>query len=40
MQNRESCVNNGGTTTNYFQLERGTRQDDPIQFQHIYLYLF
>ena len=29
-QNQESCVINGATTTNYFKLERGTRQDDPI----------
>ena len=29
-QNQESCVINGGTTTNYFKLERGTRQGDPI----------
>ena len=28
--NQESYVNNGGTTTNYFKLERGTRQDDSI----------
>ena len=26
----ESCVLNGGTTTKYFLLERGTRQGDPI----------
>ena len=30
MQNQESCVINGGTTTNYFKPERGTRQGDPI----------
>ena len=30
IQNQESCVINGGTTTNYFKLERGTRQDDAI----------
>ena len=30
MQNQESCVINGGTTTNYFKLERGTRQGDSI----------
>ena len=29
-ENQESCVINGATTTNYFKLERGTRQDDPI----------
>ena len=30
IQNQESCVSNGGTTKNYFKLERGTRQDDSI----------
>ena len=25
MQNQESCVINGGTTTNYFKLERGMK---------------
>ena len=30
IQNQESCVINGGATTNYFKLERGTRQGDPI----------
>ena len=30
IRNQESCVINGGTTTNYFQLERGTRQGNPI----------
>ena len=30
IQNQESCVINGARTTNYFKLERGTRQDDPI----------
>ena len=28
MQSQESCVINGGTTTNYFRLERGNRQGD------------
>ena len=27
---QETCVINGGTTTNYFKLERGTRQGNPI----------
>ena len=26
----ESCAINGGNTTQYFHLERGTRQGDPI----------
>ena len=30
LKNQESCVINGGTTTNYFKLERGARQEDPI----------
>ena len=30
LNKQESCVINGGITTQYFQLERGTRQGDPI----------
>ena len=30
LKNQESCVINGGNTTKYFKLERGTRQRDPI----------
>ena len=30
MKNPELCVINGGKTTPYFKLERGTRQGDPI----------
>ena len=30
MQNKESCVIHGETTTIYFNLERGTRQRGPI----------
>ena len=30
LKKQESCVINGGTTTNYVKLERGTRQGDPI----------
>ena len=30
IKNSESCVINGGKTTPYFKLERGTRQGDPI----------
>ena len=29
LNNQESCVINGGFTTQYFKLERGTRQGDP-----------
>ena len=30
IQNQDLCVINGGTITNYFKLERGTMQGDPI----------
>ena len=30
LKNQQSCVINGGVTTQYFNLERGTRQGDPI----------
>ena len=30
LKNQESCIINGGVTTQYFKLERGTRQGDPI----------
>ena len=30
LQNQESCIVNGGTTANYFKLDKGTKQDDPI----------
>ena len=30
MKNLKLCVINGGKTTPYFMLERGTRQGDPI----------
>ena len=30
LKNQESCVMNGGTTTQYFQLNRGAHQGDPI----------
>ena len=30
LQNQESCIVNEGTTTNYFKLEKGSRQGDPI----------
>ena len=35
LNNQESCVINGGKTSKYFKLERGTRQGDPI-----FAYLF
>ena len=36
MKNPKSCVINGGKTTSYFKLERGTRQGDPIS---VYLFI-
>ena len=30
LKSQESCIINGGKTTKYFKLERGTRQGDPI----------
>ena len=30
LSNQESCVINGGSTTNYFKLERGARQGHPV----------
>ena len=30
LQNQESCIINGGTTTNYFKIEKGTRQGDLV----------
>ena len=37
LKNQESCIINGGKTTKYFKLERGTRQGDPIS---AYLFVF
>ena len=36
MKNPELCVINGGKTTLYFKLERGTRKGDPIS---VYLFI-
>ena len=30
LNNQESCIINGGITTHYFKLKKGTRQSDPI----------
>ena len=30
LNNQESCIINGGITTHYFKLKKGTRQDDSI----------
>ena len=30
LKNQESCITNGGITTNYFGLEKGIRQGDPV----------
>ena len=29
-KDQQLCVINGGTTTQYFNLEKGDRQDDPV----------
>ena len=29
-KDQQLCVINGGTTTQYFNLEKGARQDDPV----------
>ena len=39
MKNPESCVINGGKTTPYFKLERGTRQGDPVLAYLFYITL-
>ena len=36
LNGQESCVMNGGFSTGYFELKRGTRQGDPIS---AYLFL-
>ena len=30
LKNQESCIINGGNTTLYFKLEKGTRKVDPV----------
>ena len=37
LNNQESCVINGGITTKYFKLEKGSRQGDPVSAFLIYL---
>ena len=37
LRNQESSIINGGTTTKYFKLEKGTRHGDPIS---AYLFIF
>ena len=39
LRNQESCIINGGTTTKYFKLEKGTIQRDPISAYLIILVL-
>ena len=35
LQSHESCIVNGGTTTNYFKLEKGAKQEVLDQFRFI-----
>ena len=35
-KNSQSCVMNNGTSTGYFSVERGTRQDDPLS-PHLFI---
>ena len=30
LTNQESCLINGGKTTKYFKLKKGTRKEDPV----------
>ena len=39
LNNQEPCIINGGKTTNYFKLERGARQRDPVSAYLIILVL-
>ena len=36
LKDQQSCVINGGTTTQYFNLERGARQGDPVS-AHLFI---
>ena len=36
LNDQESCVINGGVTTEYFKLEKGARQGDPVS---VYLFM-
>ena len=38
LKNQESCIITDGTTTKYFKIQKGTRQE--TQFLLIYLFLF
>ena len=39
LNNQESCIINGGFTTKYFKLNKGTRQGDPISAYLFFLVL-
>ena len=39
LKNWESCIINGGHPTNYFKLERGTKQGDPLSAYLFFLVL-
>ena len=38
LNDQQSCVLNGGLTTQYFKLERGARQGDPISISFYYCF--
>ena len=39
LNNQESCITNGGNTTQYFPLQLGARQGNPISAYVIILYM-
>ena len=39
LKDQQSCAIDGGTTTQYFNLERGSRQGDPVSAYHFILVL-
>ena len=39
LNSQQSCVINGGNTTPYFNLEKGTRQDDPDPLEVLFVFI-